>query len=67
MPITLELKCGTDNEGLVYHFDGIFSELSSQVTIFDYFRPIIKSIVTEGESICLITCGESGSGKTFTL
>ncbi|XP_076879029.1 kinesin-like protein klp-3 [Brachyhypopomus gauderio] len=49
-----------------FHFDKVFSSTASQEQVFNGALPFIASCL-EGFNICVLSYGQSGSGKTYTM
>lgn len=59
--ITRELEARSQ-----YGYDRVFPESSSQEEIFEYVHPLCE-IILDGYSVCILSYGQSGSGKTYTM
>eukprot|EP00298_Acanthocystis_sp_HF-20_P005565 c15691_g1_i2.p1 GENE.c15691_g1_i2~~c15691_g1_i2.p1 ORF type:complete len:224 (+),score=80.34 c15691_g1_i2:47-718(+) len=47
--------------------DSVFGQKVSQLDIYDKSIKPFMGLVNDGENVCILCAGESGSGKTFTL
>ena len=49
-----------------YHFDKVFSSVSSQEDIFREVKPFLQSAL-DGDNVCIFAYGATGTGKTYTM
>ena len=49
-----------------YHFDKVFSSVSSQEDIFKEVKPFLQSAL-DGDNVCIFAYGATGTGKTYTM
>jgi len=50
----------------LFDFYRAFSDVSSQVEIFDEIKPLMQSAI-DGFNICFMAYGQTGTGKTYTI
>ena len=54
------------NNSSCFHFNKVFDEKESQITIFNEVKPLLISAL-DGENVCIFAYGATGSGKTYTM
>ncbi|KAF2314472.1 hypothetical protein GH714_026798 [Hevea brasiliensis] len=49
-----------------FKFDAVFSPQSDQAEVFEVIAPFASSVL-DGYNVCIFACGQTGTGKTFTM
>ena len=65
-PNTLYLSHASD-PSKPFTFDNIFSEFSTQASLFDTIAKPLMISCFQGYNVCIFAYGQTGAGKTFTI